>query len=235
MADDAPDSHIDHTASLRYWNSVDANINGMLGGFPQVSRVDLRGSAAFLARLRRLLPGIMPPAGTKLPRGVDCGAGIGRVTEGFLSQACEVVDVVEPVEKFARVVREGPLKKEGKVGDVYVTGLESWVPEKKYDLIWNQWCVGHLTDAQLVEYLKRCKGALTPSGVVVVKENVSTGEDIYDELDSSVTRTDHKFRALFRQAGMALVRTEEQLGFPKSLGLFPVRFYALRPEPEDGR
>lgn len=226
----APDSHIDHASSIRYWNSVSANVNGMLGGFPQVSRIDLRGSANFLAKLRRLLPGM--PAG-KLPLGVDCGAGIGRVTEGFLSNACEVVDVVEPVEKFANVVLDGPLKKEGKVGDVYVTGLESWNPDKKYDLIWNQWCVGHLTDAQLVEYIKRCKEALSESGVIVVKENISTdsmGEDIYDEVDSSVTRTDHKFRALFKEAGMNLIKTEEQLGFPKSLGLFPVRFYALRPE-----
>lgn len=229
-APSAPDSQIDHTTSLRYWNEVPANVNGMLGGYPQVSRIDLRGSANFMAKVRRLLPNNTPG---KLPLGVDCGAGIGRVTEGFLSQVCEVVDVVEPVEKFARVVRDGKLKKDGVVGDIYVTGLESWAPEKKYDVIWNQWCVGHLTDAQLVAYLVRCKTALTESGFVVVKENISTdpdGEDIYDDLDSSVTRTDHKFRALFKEAGMNLIKTEEQLGFPKSLKLFPVRFYALRPE-----
>lgn len=31
------------------------------------------------------------------------------------------------------------------------------------------------------------------------------------------------------QAGLDLDRGEDQTGFPKSLGLFPVRFYALRP------
>jgi protein N-terminal methyltransferase len=222
------DSNIDHATSLEYWNSVAPDVNGMLGGFPQISRIDLRGSANFLAKIRRLVSAI--PTTGPLPLGVDCGAGIGRVTEGFLSNVCEVVDVVEPVENFARVVRDGTLKRAGKVGEVFVVGLESWVPAKRYDLFWNQWCLGHLTDAQLVAYLMRCKDALSEGGVIIIKENMSTGgEDLYDELDSSVTRTDDKFRALFTQAGLNLIKSEEQAGFPASLKLFPVRFYALRP------
>ena len=162
---------------------------------------------------------------------MDCGAGIGRVTTGFLSRVCEVVDVVEPVEGFARVVREGALKKEGKVGDIYVTGLEKWVPEKKYDLVWNQWCLGHLTDEQLIAYLVRCRDALTETGLVVVKENVTTDElDMFDPEDSSVTRTEKKFRHCFKEAGYTVVKVEEQLGFPQSLGLYPVMFFALRPQ-----
>lgn len=232
MADHSqpPDSLIDHSASLQYWNTISPDVNGMLGGFPQISRIDLRGSASFLAKVRRLIPAL--PTSGPLKVGVDCGAGIGRVTDGFLSKACEQVDVVEPVDNFARVIRDGPLKKDGKVGDIYTTGLESWTPSKRYDLVWNQWCVGHLADSQLVEYLVRCKDALSECGLIVVKENVSTdadGEDIYDEVDSSVTRTDRKFRSLFKDAGLNLVKTEEQSGFPSSLKLFPVRFYALRP------
>jgi hypothetical protein len=38
---------------------------------------------------------------------VDCGAGVGRVTEGFLSHVCEVVDAVEPVAKFTQVMKAG--------------------------------------------------------------------------------------------------------------------------------
>lgn len=223
-----PDSLIDHSAAIQYWNSVSPDVNGMLGGYPQISRIDLRASANFLAKVRRLIPSLSASGSLKL--GVDCGAGIGRVTEGFLSNVCDQVDVVEPVDHFARVVRDSPLKRDGKVGDVYITGLESWVPSKRYDLIWNQWCVGHLTDSQLVEYLVRCKGALSEGGLIVVKENVSTDtEDMYDELDNSVTRTDQKFRSVFNEAGLNLIKTEEQSGIPKALKLFPIRFYALRP------
>lgn len=34
-----------------YWQGVDADVNGMLGGFPYVSKVDLQGSRNFLAKL----------------------------------------------------------------------------------------------------------------------------------------------------------------------------------------
>ncbi|MCJ1367326.1 Alpha N-terminal protein methyltransferase 1 [Acarospora aff. strigata] len=223
-----PDAQIDHSAALSYWNSVPPNVDGMLGGYPQISRIDLQGSANFLAKLRRQYPEISQ----NLRRGVDCGAGIGRVTAGFLSKVCDVVDVVEPVEKFAREASKAKMLGKGKVGDVYTTGLEDWIPAAAtYDMIWNQWCLGHLTDRQMIDYLKRSKEALTSNGWIVIKENLSTdrgGADIFDEVDSSVTRTDSKFQQLYRQAGVKIVKTELQPGFPK--GLYPVRFYALRPD-----
>jgi protein N-terminal methyltransferase len=178
----------------------------------------------------------MIPGGStegKLQNAVDCGAGVGRVTEGFLSHVCEVVDAVEPVEKFTAVLAASPLKSSGVVGEIYVMGIEDWVPEKEYDLIWTQFCVGHVTDAQLGFYLQRCRDALKETGVIVFKENISTdpnGSDMYDEEDSSVTRTDEKFRALFKEAGLNVIASELQLGFPKSFKLLPVRFYALRPK-----
>jgi protein N-terminal methyltransferase len=40
-----------------------------------------------------------------------------------------------------------------------------------------------------VTYLGKCGHALKDEGLVIVKENLSTnGEDVFDELDSSVTR-----------------------------------------------
>lgn len=204
-------------------------VGGMLGGYPQISRVDLQGSANFLAKLRREHPTLSTSssAPTKLlSRGVDCGAGIGRVTAGLLSNVCKIVDVVEPVAKFAE---EAEMGGKGAVGHVYVSGLEDWRPKERYELIWNQWCLGYLKDEQLVNYLRRCKEVITADGWIVIKENMSTsadGEDLYDELDSSVTRTNEKFQQLFKEADFRLVRTEVQKGFPR--GLFPVRLYALR-------
>ncbi len=230
--DTAPDSKINPNASIQYWNSISSDVNGMLGGYPQISRVDLRGSLNFVTKLRRLSSNCQVRNAPKLELGVDCGAGIGRVTEGFLTNVCVVVDVVEPVVKFAKTIIDGSLKKEGKVGDVYATGLQDWTPSKSYDLIWNQWCVGHLTDAQLVSYFERCGEAVKTDGWIVVKENLSThrfGEDIFDDVDSSVTRSDQKFRDLFKQAGLLVVKAELQTGFPKGLGLYPVKMYALRP------
>ncbi|KAL8936453.1 MAG: hypothetical protein Q9216_004920 [Gyalolechia sp. 2 TL-2023] len=222
-------TQISHTNALEYWNSIPATVNGMLGGFPQISRIDLRGSLNFIEKLRRL--DLLPTSsGLLFTRGVDCGAGIGRVTGGVLSKVCETVDIVEPVEKFAKEEHGATLLGKGRIGEVYVMGLQDWVPVGKYGLIWNQWCLGHLTDEEMVPYLQRCKEAVNGGGWIVVKENMSTdpeGKDIFDEVDSSVTRTDEKFRGLFEEVQLRIVKTEVQSGFPKKL--FPVRFYALQP------
>lgn len=228
------DLKINPSASIDYWNSIPATEGGMLGmlaPYPWYTRIDLRGSKTFIGKVRRLIPGC--PTEGKLHQAADCGAGVGRVTEGLLSQVCDVVDAVEPVAKFAQVINKSSLKSSNVVGDIYTIGLEDWNPDKKYDLMWIQFCIGHLKDHQVVETVKRCCAALTETGVIVLKENISTnpqGNDIYDDEDSSVTRTDAKFRSLFEDAGMRVIASEIQTGFPKNFNLFPVRFYALRPK-----
>ncbi|KAF2265287.1 hypothetical protein CC78DRAFT_579427 [Lojkania enalia] len=245
----APDSSINHAHSLLYWNSVPSDINGMLGGYPQTSRIDLQGSSNFLTKLRRAFAGTERKSLEPLDRVADCGAGIGRVARGLLMRVARTVDVVEPVRKFTDELmlavgahESDDNDEEGRIGEVYNLGLQDWTPEARaYDLIWNQWCLGHLTDAQLVVYLRRCKDGLKQStsdagdgksgGWIVVKENMSSDRqkrDIFDDEDSSVTRSDDKFRKLFKEAGLKIVATELQKGFPKEL--YPVRMYALRPE-----
>ena len=222
----APDSHIDHKAAIDYWSSTEPTVNGVLGGYPQVSRIDIQGSSNFLAKLRRQSKHF--PAKGKLGRVVDCGAGIGRITIGFLTKIAELVDIVEPVKSFTDQIKVDNL------GTIYQVGLEDWHPDTNklgpYDLIWNQWCVGQLSDTEFVRYLKRLPPVLSQGGWIIVKENLSNhhlGEDVYDETDSSVTRTDGKFRQLFEEAGLKIVATELQKGMPKSL--YPVRAYALQP------
>ncbi len=234
--DTRPDAQINHSDAKAYWGDVPADIQGMLGGYPQVSRVDLQGSRAFLAKLgistksksnsgevggsigssngsgkgRRLRSSDVGAAtegqdgmkgeadGSKtvdkaqgrriINRAVDCGAGIGRITEGLLLSIATQVDIVEPIAKFTDKLKDIP-----GVGKIWNVGLEEWNPvstREKYDLIWNQWCLGHLTDEQLVIYLKSCReAAVVGGGLVVVKENITTGErDVFDKEDSSVTR-----------------------------------------------
>jgi protein N-terminal methyltransferase len=105
----------------------------------------------------------------------------------MLVDIATIVDIVEPITKFCAHLKYKPF-----IGNIFPVGLESWNLDQSavaYDLIWNQWCLGHLTDEQLVEYLKKCGRVLNEGGHVIVKENMSTGdEDIFDELDSSVTR-----------------------------------------------
>lgn len=121
----------------------------------------------------------------------------------MLLQIAQYVDVIEPVSKFT----EG-LKGKSGVRTIFNVGLEDWEPVEgvQYDLIWTQWCLGHLTDDQLVQYLKLCKSVLKPDdGLIVIKENISINDtDNFDETDSSVTR---------------LVRTLFTCPLPKDLSL----------------
>lgn len=233
------DNLISKSHGLAYWQSVSADENGMLGGIPSyagfanTSKIDLQGSRNFLAKF-----GIGTKANLKqCKRILEGGAGVGRITEGLLTELLVPeegkVDVIEPIAKFTD-------KLQGKkgVGKVYVMGLEEWVPEvggdqDKYDLVWTQWCVGHLTDEQLVEYLVRCKSALVPEdGLIVIKENTTVlGNDEFDEEDSSVTRGEATFQKIFQKAGLKVVKAEFQKGFPqtRTMKLLPVRMYALKP------
>lgn len=114
-------------------------------------------------------------------------SSIGRITEGLLLNVVQEVDVVEPIAKFTQALEKKP-----GVRRVFNVGLEEWQPNEgdQYDLIWIQWCLGHLKDDQLVHFLERCKSVLAPTGgLLVVKENITSGDsEIFDEQDSAVTR-----------------------------------------------
>jgi protein N-terminal methyltransferase len=226
------DAAISKEDALEYWNNITTDNNGVLGGYPQVSPVDIQGSSVFLGKLRRLDPNT-PDI---FEHAVDCGAGIGRITLGLLVNKAKVIDIVEPVKKLTDALRVAveaiPESAPGRLGTIYNVGLEDFTPpEDGYDLYWNQWCVGQLTDADLVEYLQRSSENLRDGGWIVVKENMcamANNRDDFDKEDSSVTRSDEKFRKIFEQAGLVIKLTEVQKGMPA--GLLVVRSYGLRPK-----
>jgi len=102
-----------------------------------------------------------------------------------------------------------------------------------FDVVWCQWCLGHLNDEDLVAFLKRSAAALrSPRGLIVVKENLcsedSSPRTEFDEKDSSWTRSDLAFKEIFEDAGLHLVRQKIQRGLPA--GLYRVKMYALQPK-----
>lgn len=229
---DIPDSHINYDDAIEYWTNIPATVNGVLGGYGEqtvVPTMDVLGSSFFLRKLKSRM--ICPNGLIKY--GVDIGAGIGRVTRDMLHKYCDKIDLVEPVEPFVKQMQDVELVDlitDGKIGTIYKLGMQDWVPERgKYWVIWCQWCVGHLPDKEFVQFLKRCKDGLQPNGTIIVKENNTPfDKDDFDETDSSVTRSDKKFRQLFEESGLKLIATEKQKGLPKEL--YTVRMYALKPQ-----
>ncbi|KAL8416328.1 hypothetical protein RB596_006766 [Gaeumannomyces avenae] len=126
------------SSAKEYWEGVNADIDGMLGGVPStggfsyVSKVDLQGSRSFLAKL-----GIGKQNGRRrVANALEGGAGIGRITQGLLVEVADAVDAIEPVAKFV-----APLQEVIGVRNVFNVGLEGWSPIEGtlYDLIWVQW------------------------------------------------------------------------------------------------
>ncbi|KAF9998826.1 hypothetical protein BGZ79_007515 [Entomortierella chlamydospora] len=249
-----------YTDAEKYWNSVPATINGMLGGLGQLARPDAVTSLRFLSEF------VNPPASStassivspppttanssgaskrqKLPlpgsgpsHVLDCGAGIGRVTKQVLIKAFDHVDLVENCAAFVKQAKEEYLKEEielGRVGEVRCSGLQnvnfegtSW--EGRFDVIWCQWVLGHLTEADLIAFFKRCKKGLKPGGMIFVKENNAKVGIVIDEEDSSMTRSDQVWKEMFEKSGLKLLKDDVQKGFPS--GLFAVKMYALEPIP----
>lgn len=213
---------IDYEKSLQYWADIPPTVDGVLGGFGFISNIDIEGSELFLKSL--LACETPPPTNTAL----DCGAGIGRITKLLLLPHFLKVDVVEPDEKFLNSIKEFVGEHQAKLGTLYKVGLQEFIPNKKYDVIWNQWVLGYLTDEDLVSYLIRCRDALTDNGVIVIKENVtSSGKIERDNTDSSVTRPFKHYIRIFKKCNLKRIKQCKQANFPN--GIYPVYMFALVP------
>ncbi|KAK0450940.1 alpha-N-methyltransferase NTM1 [Armillaria borealis] len=256
----ASSSQPDLTDGIDYWSSQPASLDGVLGGFGTGSlpRVDALGSRLFLLHLFPELSTVdsaLKPIGkphlSHRIRALDVGAGIGRVTADVLLFLVSDVLLLEPVTPFvqealarARHAAATPqrnwLRASRSTYECYRVGYSPEKPledvDSGFDVIWCQWCLGHLNDAQLVEFFRRSHAALRKKdkgkSLIVVKENVCSDaadggpKSSFDDQDSSLTRSDSAWKAVFTQAGLRLVREQVQEGLPE--GLYTVKMYALR-------
>lgn len=212
-----------YTDAQTYWDTVPSTVDGMLGGFAPINAADIRGSLAYLQSMYRLKPA------PKRRYALDCGAGIGRVTKHLLLPLYEQVDAVEQNARFAAELR-GYVGASPKLGQVFNQGLQEFAPEAgKYDLIWSQWVLGHLTDSDLVAFFRRCILGLAKNGLMIIKENVTSSErSEIDEVDSSLTRPLADLKRLLALSGMRIVRCTVQTNFPA--GIYPVYMITVRPQ-----
>ncbi|KAK4857626.1 hypothetical protein QYF36_003662 [Acer negundo] len=218
---------------ISYWEGVEASVDGVLGGFGTVNEADINGSEAFL---QTLLSDRFPNAGKNQHLvALDCGSGIGRITKNLLIRYFNEVDLLEPVSHFLDAARESLAPENHVVSDMhkavnfFCVPLQEFTPDTgKYDIIWVQWCIGHLTDDDFVSFFKRAKVGLKPGGLFVLKENIARTGFVLDKQDRSITRSDLYFKELFSQCGLHVYKTKDQKGLPEEL--FAVKMYALTTE-----
>jgi protein N-terminal methyltransferase len=209
-----------------YWEGCEPTIDGMLGGYEAVHPADVVESKAFIAD-------ILPDPARRI-RALDCGAGIGRVTQNVLiPSGFKTVDLLDISPVFLQTARDSIPPQH--LGDLYESGLAEFdfAGKHQWTLVWVQWCAIYLKDDAFISFFQRAAQAVDPEvGVVVLKENIlrNDAEPIPDDSDASVTRSDKHLKRLWRAAGLTLVKQVDQLRWPSSL--FPVRMYALRLSPK---
>ncbi len=158
------------------------------------------------------------------------GAGIGRVSQGLLVNFFHKVSLLESNPDFLdkaktsidpnRLSQVYPIR----IGDEFQT-------DERFDLVWIQWVIIYSSDAELIGFLRTAAKALSPGGMIGLKDNIlaSAGDAVlFDEEDHSVCRTAKHLERLFEEAGLVLVEKALQKRMPP--GLFPVWMYMLRPQ-----
>jgi protein N-terminal methyltransferase len=202
-----------------YWEKTSADENGMLGGLLELKEPD---EAASLELLRSLQSSHL--LGNK--SACDVGGGIGRVSKNVLMKLFERVDLVEQNKGFLEQASID-LPDVGRI----CCGLQDFAPaECAYDVIWVQWVTGHLRDEHFASFLQRALSGLAPNGVLVIKDNTSSGDEfVMDCDDHSITRSLPHYNNLFKEANkvcqMRVLSCTRQQGFPD--GVFPVYTWVI--------
>lgn len=208
-----------------YETNCEPTVDGVLGGFGEVSDCDITESKKFIQHIQEIRPSFRPEDGAAC----ECGAGIGRVTKELLlslhTQRCDLV------ESSPKLIAQAPdyIGSRSSKCRFFCQSLQDWEPPHlSYSIIWIQWVLIYLRDEDLIEFLKRCAAALVPGGVIILKENCITGKDFTVDLDdASLTRSIRYWKYLIQEAGLVVVLQETQTNFPDELELFPVEMFAL--------
>ncbi|XP_076269673.1 N-terminal methyltransferase [Rhynchophorus ferrugineus] len=212
--------------AANYWSEIPPTVDGMLGGFGYISDTDIRSSRMLL---KQIFQSKNPPG---REYALDCGAGIGRITKFLLANIFKKVDLVEQNPEFLQTAKTylGSNIMDKKIGQMIPIGLQNFEPEpNKYNLVWIQWVLGHLTDDHLVRFFNICQKSLKQNGIIIVKENVTSLNIVeVDEKDSSVTRPISYFKQLFEKSNLDCLRVVKQINLPP--GLYPVYMFVLRPK-----
>jgi protein N-terminal methyltransferase len=158
----------------QHWENSESTIKGVLGGNEQVHETDVKTS-------NELLEGLIQNNMITPNKVLDCGAGIGRVTNNVLQNHFQEIDIMEQDDKYISYCQDY-FKENLKIKNIYKSSLQEFNFTIKYNVIWIQWCVENLNDDDLISFLTKCTEGLEHDGMIIVKENIiSKGTKFWEE------------------------------------------------------
>ena len=150
-----------------------------------------------------------------MERALDVACGDGRLSREVLVWFFNKVDLFDcqqkQLDKFQKWSRT-----DEQVGTVEIATMQDYDPKETYDLIAMNWCLGYVTDEDVVKVLRKFKGNLRapdkkktradePSSFIIVLDNVKD-RDLYDDNKQGKQRlrSPETFQGLFREAGLII-------------------------------
>jgi hypothetical protein len=184
-----------YTANSTFWNE-----DGYAGSADEEAMIgDATTSVNDVIHSLQLIDNIHADHPTWIIRNaLDCGAGVGRVTKHVLLKRCNRVCLLEGCERWFKQIRRYLGKKRSQNCKFVLGQLEECSAleaccqgdirssnsrrsnngdrrgtkgEILFDLIWIQWTLQYLIDADVVSTLLRMRSALTSNGRLIIKEN----------------------------------------------------------------
>lgn len=215
------------SCSMWYSSLVEPTIDGMLGGLSYVHKDEVEWSKL---RLKQLAANETIKTGSCL----DCGGGIGRVSHYVLKPVFQHVDMVEGCELFVQTsttnFAKDSIRTRYNLELQDTEGLQRRLDGTKYDVVFLQWVIGHLTDRDVLRFLKFAKDHLLVSstGRIIMKENCIISEGFFlDKEDINLIRSLDMIKELCIRAGLTIISIDEQPTWPSNL--YPIRFLVLEP------
>ena len=100
-------------------------------------------------------------SGHKRFRALDVAAGDGRFTKEFLVNKYSMVDLFEQ-DKIGFGKAKTSLTRHPRVGKIKKAKMQTyyWDPEHFYSAIFMVWCVGYISDTELITFLSKAKTRL---------------------------------------------------------------------------
>jgi protein N-terminal methyltransferase len=209
MENEEPSKTEWYDKTKQHWENTESSIKGVLGGNDQVHDTDVKTS-------NELLTGLISHNMITPFRALDCGAGIGRVTNHVLLNHFQEIDIMEQDEKYVNHCKES-FKDNAKIKKIYKSSLQDFVFEHKYNVIWIQWCVENLNDDDLITFLTKCRENLEEGGMIIVKENIVNKGIKFWEEDYSRIRSDIVFKKIFTNSGLRIKKHFHHPNWPKDL------------------
>lgn len=208
-----------------YDNGCSPTIDGMLGGLTYVHGQETAWTQRYLRQLASRGV-IRVGAGSEA---LDCGAGIGRVAHYALKQVVEFVDTIEGTAAYVKASESNFAR--DSIRNRFCQRLEKFDPallgSVRYDFVWIQWLIGHLTDDDVVSLFQKLCLLLKPGGKVIMKENCVDSGFFFDRKDVNLLRNYSHIALLVERAGMRIVESEPPEGWPAHL--YPIRAFVLEP------